>query len=184
MSFDKALTDSQKGGIIATKTRLQWCNSRNNDRMPSHNSSTVFCSLIRKISVKTIRSAAHSLNQRDRQNWKPLLLRTKNTTTKIWEITKVISKAKNRRISQEQFTVHFMKKMYRVYSFKKASHLRKKIENSTRVGNGKEGIGLLQTGRKSYGRMNLLFLRCGGTEKTQSSAFKCSQTWEGSKRRV
>ena len=59
---------------------------------------------------------------------------------------------------------------------KKPLILEKKSENSTRVGNGKEGIGLLQTGRKSYGRMNLLSLSCVGTEKTQSSAFKCSQT--------
>ena len=123
MSFDKALTDSQKGGIIATKTRLQWCNSRNNDRMPSHNSSTVFCSLIRKSPQNGQVGRAFSQSA-DRQKLKTANKKTRRQKSK--KLLKQFLKLKTDEFPQEHFTMHFMKKCTFVYFFKKASHLRKK----------------------------------------------------------
>ena len=60
MGLSKKLTDSQKGAIIAAK-KLGHNDAAIAKAIPSHNSSTVLCSpRIKKISAKTIRSAAHS----------------------------------------------------------------------------------------------------------------------------
>src|SRR6185312_4198765 len=97
--------------------------------MSSHDSSTVFCSpRIKKFSTKMIRSAAHSQSTGSTKIQNCCYCEQKSRQQNLREITKKISKSKNRQISIKQFNVHFMKK--NSHSVKKASHFRKKLKNS------------------------------------------------------
>jgi len=99
--------------------------------MSSHNSSTVFCSLIRKISVKTIRSARILSISGIGKIENRCYCEQKTRRQKSEKLLKQIFKLKTDEFPQEHFTMHFMKKCTFVYSFKKAG----KFDSS---GNGKD----------------------------------------------
>ena len=94
--------------------------------MPSYNSSTVFCSLIRKISAKRSgRPRILSISGIDKIENR-CYCEQKTRRQKSKKLLKQFLKLKTDEFPQEHFTMRFMKKCTFVYSFKKASHLRKK----------------------------------------------------------